>query len=108
MKKKQFGREIAGIRFKEYPGNCRPRIMKVRVFFGEETHSLSFHSSEPIRLPTGLWALDLHRIEVIRSVKNAVLIDKDGKTNVIIAKVDSGSLCLDSLERIPDIVVSIN
>jgi hypothetical protein len=68
---------------------------KIEINIAPQTH---LHSKVPLLTPTGKWCLPFNGKYVVRSQKNAVLLDSENHSVILIRKIESSALELETIK----------
>jgi len=90
-KNNQYGDEIMNLCYFISNAKDGPKQGRVAFFRSNQSIQTSFLSRLPIKTENG-WLLNLSGREAMKSIKNAVFIDDNGKEQIIITKTQDNSL----------------
>lgn len=99
----KYGPEIMSIMFSSTGKNI-PRTIKIH-FFCDHNVPQSLRSKKPEQNSLGFWVLDFNNRTTCSSMKNAIMLDRNGKEHIAIMKQRNAALNIDALSNIPDICV---
>jgi hypothetical protein len=101
----EFGRDLMKLAFSQLPVCGTPRFGQLVLFDRPDGSSRQFLSREPVLAPSGKWVPAVRGKNGKISVKNLVLVRKNDREFMSVAKVSSRALRIEADCEVSDICV---